>query len=138
MQVSKLILVITREYEIYVWHDDHLSAGLLLKRPRKGKIQFYAGIWPCCKGGFSTYVAILTKLIQQITQHNQLSVSLSQHEFNKFCNLNQLILKKGGFIPVLANRKKGIFLLKIALLGESQGPVRRLSSQISSFRFNTH
>ena len=43
------------------------SQGLLLKRPRKGGIHFYAGIWPCYRGGFSLCEAILTKLIQQIT-----------------------------------------------------------------------
>ena len=39
---------------------------------------------------------------------------------------------------MLANHKKGIFILKIALLAESQGPVRRLSNQIRSFRLDAH
>ena len=55
-----------------------------------------------------------------------------------FCNLSQLILKKGGFTQVLANRKKRIFTLKRAFLGESQRPVRRHSNQILSFRLETH
>ena len=54
------------------------------------------------------------------------------------CNLSQLILEKGGSIPVLANHKKGILPLKRAFLGESQRLVRRLSNQISSFRLETH
>ena len=55
-----------------------------------------------------------------------------------FCNLSQLILKKGGFTQVLANHKKRIFTLKRAFLGESQRPVRRHSNQILSFRLDTH
>ena len=39
---------------------------------------------------------------------------------------------------MLANYKKAIFLLKRAFLGESQRPVRRVSSQISSLRLETH
>ena len=39
---------------------------------------------------------------------------------------------------MLANHKKGIFPLKRAFLGESQLPVRRLSSEISSSRLETH
>ena len=54
------------------------------------------------------------------------------------CNLSRLILKKGGFTPVLANNKIGIFTLKRAFLGESQRPVGRLSDQISSFRLEKH
>ena len=42
LQVSKLILVINGESEIHVWHDVLLLVGLLLKRPRKGGIQFSA------------------------------------------------------------------------------------------------
>ena len=37
---------------------------------------------------------------------------------HKFCNLSQVIFKKGGFTPVLSNHKKGIFSLKRAFLGE--------------------
>ena len=55
-----------------------------------------------------------------------------------FCNLSQLILKKGGLTQVLANHKKIIFTLKRVFLGESQQPVRRLSNQILSFRLETH
>ena len=55
-----------------------------------------------------------------------------------FCNLSQLVLEKGGSIPVLANHKKGILPLKKAFLGESQRLVRQLSNQISSFRLETH
>ena len=58
--------------------------------------------------------------------------------FCNFCNLSRLILKIGGFTPLLTNHKKGIFRLKRAFLGESQRPVRRLSSQVSSFRLETH
>ena len=39
---------------------------------------------------------------------------------------------------MLANYKKAIFLLKRAFLDESQRPVRRVSSQISSLRLETH
>ena len=52
--------------------------------------------------------------------------------------MRRLILGKGGSIPVLANHKKRILLLKRAFLGESQRPARRLSNQISSFRLETH
>ena len=55
-----------------------------------------------------------------------------------FVNLSWLILKKGGFTPVLANHQKEIFPLKRAFLGESQRPLRRLSIQVSSFRLETH
>ena len=42
IQVSKLILLISAgQREIHAWHDAHLSAGLLLKRLRKGGIHFY-------------------------------------------------------------------------------------------------
>ena len=51
--------------------------------------------------------------------------------------MNRLILKIGGFTPVLANHKKWIFPLKRAFLDERQWPVRRLSNQISSFRLET-
>ena len=47
-------------------------------------------------------------------------------------------MEKGGFTPVLAKHKKGVFLLKRAFLGESQRSVRRLSNQISSLSFGTH
>ena len=83
-------------------------------------------------------MAILTKLIQEITHRNKFSVFFAQHDFNKFCNLSQLILKNGGFKPVLANHKKRHFSLKRAFLGESQRPVGRLSDQISSLRLETH
>ena len=86
----------------------------------------------------SLCVAILTKLFQQITDHNWLSVSSAQHGFNNFCNLSQLIFEKGDFTPVLAKRKKGIFLFKRAFLGGSPQSVRRLSNQISSLRLETH
>ena len=86
----------------------------------------------------SLRVAILTKLFQQVTHHSQLSVLLGQYDFINFCNLSRLILKKGGFTPVLANHKKGIFPLKRAFLGESQRPVRRRSNQISSLRLETY
>ena len=39
---------------------------------------------------------------------------------------------------MLVNYKKAIFLLKRAFLGEIQRPVRRVSSQISSLRLETH
>ena len=45
MQVSKLILVVNGESEIHVWHDVHLSAELLLKRPSKGRSYFHARIF---------------------------------------------------------------------------------------------
>ena len=80
---------------------------------------------------FSLCLAILTKLFQEVTHRNQLSVLLGQHVFNNFCNLNRLILRKGGFTP-------GSFPLKRAFLGESQRSVRRLFNQISSFRLETH
>ena len=42
IQVSKLILLISAgQREINAWHDAYLSAGLLLKRLRKGGIHFY-------------------------------------------------------------------------------------------------
>ena len=50
-------------------------------------------------------------------------------------NLSRLILKKGGFTPVLANHRKGIFPLKIAFLCESQRPVRRLLQSSIKFYF---
>ena len=86
----------------------------------------------------SLFVGILTKLFQQVTHPNQLPVLLGQYDFINFCNLSRLILKKGGFIPVLADHKKGIFLLKREFLCESQQPVRRLSNQFSSFRLKTN
>ena len=93
---------------------------------------------PMFQRWISLCVAILTNLLQQVTHRNQLSVLLGQHDFNKFYNLNRLILKKGGFTPVLANNKKGIFQWKRALLVESQRPVRRISNQVLSFRLETH
>ena len=39
---------------------------------------------------------------------------------------------------MLVNYKKAIFLLKRAFLGEIQRPVRRVPSQISSLRGETH
>ena len=86
----------------------------------------------------SLCVAILTKLFQQLTECNQLSLFLGQHGFIFFFNVSWLILKKSGFTLVLANYKKGIFPLKRAFFGESQRPVRRLTNQISSFRLETH
>ena len=69
-QVSKLIVVISGEREIQAWYDLHLFAGLLLKRLRKGGIHFYTWIRSCFRGGLSLCVAILTKLIKQITHSN--------------------------------------------------------------------
>ena len=70
MPVSKLILVINEESEFM--HDTMSSSqqGSLLKRLRKGEIYFYAGVWPCLGAGLSLCVAILTKLIQQLTHRN--------------------------------------------------------------------
>ena len=50
------------------------------------------------------------KLFQQVTHRNQLSVLHGQYDFINFCNLCPLILKKGGFTPVLTNRKKDFSL----------------------------
>ena len=86
----------------------------------------------------SLCVAILTKLFQEIIHGNELSVSLDNHDFNRFCNLSRLIFKKGGITLVLANHKKGIFPLKRAFLRECRRPGGRLSNQISSFRLATH
>ena len=67
---------------------------------------------------------------------SQLFISIGQHDFNNFCNLSRLILEIGGFTPVFANHKNGIFLLKRAFLGKRQQPVGRwLSNQMSSLRF---
>ena len=86
----------------------------------------------------SLCAAILTKLSQQVNHRNQLSVLLGQHDVINFCNLSRLILKKGGFTPVLLDHKKRIFPLKRAFLGKNQRPVRWLSNQVSSFRLETH
>ena len=114
------------------------SAELLMKRPHKGRIYLHARICPYFRDGLSLSAAILTNLIQQITHRNWHFESLGQHDFNNFCNFSRLILKIGGFTPVLANHKKGIFRLKRVFLGESQRPVRSLSNQISSFRLEIH
>ena len=45
---------------------------------------------------------------------------------------------KGGFTPLSASHKKGVFRFKTVFLGESQRPVRRLYNQISSFGLETH
>ena len=86
----------------------------------------------------SICVAVLTKLFQEVTERNQISVSFGQHDFNNFCNLDRLILKKSSLTPVLVNHKKGILLLKRAFLGENQRLVKRLSNQTSSLRLGTH
>ena len=99
-----------------------------------GEIYFHAGIWQCLGASLSLCVANLTKLIQQLTHRNKHFVSLGQHGFNNFFNLSRLILKIGGFSPVLANHKKINFQLKRAFFGDSQLPGRRLSNQLSSFR----
>ena len=78
-QVSKLIFVITGEREIHAWHDLRQSLGLMLKRSRKGGIQFYAWIYSYFRGGPLLCVAIIAKLIQQIT-HQITSVSLGQND----------------------------------------------------------
>ena len=36
-----ILLISAGQREIHAWHDAHLSAGLLLKRLRKGGIHFY-------------------------------------------------------------------------------------------------
>ena len=109
-----------------------------MKRLHNGRIYFDTRVWPYFTGSISLSAAILTNLIQQITHRNWHFVSLGQRDFNNFCNLSRLILKIGGFTPVLANHKKGIFPLKRAFLGESHRPVRQLSYQILSFRLETH
>ena len=58
--------------------------------------------------------------------------------FYNFCNLIQLILKKGSFTPLLANHKKAIFPLSRAFLGESKRPIRRVPNQISMLRLETN
>ena len=68
---------------------------------------------------------------------NKFSVSLGQYDFNNTSNLSRLVLKKGGFTPMLDNHKRGILPLKRAFLGESQRVVRWLSNQTSSFRMET-
>ena len=72
-----------------------------------------------------------------ISPHDNFPFYLASMTSIIFVNLSRLILKKGGFIPVLANHKKGIFLFKKAFLGEIQRPERQLSNQISSFRLET-
>ena len=72
------------------------------------------------------------KVVSRYNSPQFISVLLDQHDF---CNFSQQILKKDSFTAVLVNQKKKvIFPLKTALLGESQRLVRWLSNQISSFR----
>ena len=58
-------------------------------------------------------VAILTKLIQQITHHNQLSVLLGQHDFNNnFYNLNRLIFQKRWLYTSVSRQQKRDFSIE--------------------------
>ena len=66
---------------------------------------------------------------------NYFPVSLGQHDFKNF-SMSWLILKEGGFTPMLDNQK-GMFPLKRAFLADIQQAVERLSNQISSFRIKT-
>ena len=53
MQVSKLILVTAvRECEIQVWHDVHLSAGILLKRLQWWNLPLHIDLAMFYRGGF--------------------------------------------------------------------------------------
>ena len=105
----QLILAITGERKIHVWFKFDSRADLAMFQRR-----------------LSLCVEILTKLFQQVTHRNQLSVLLGQHDFINFCNLRRLILKTGGYTLVLVNHKKGIFPWKRALLGGSQWLIRGL------------
>ena len=63
-EFSKLVLVITREHEVLIWYNVHLSTWLVLKWPSKGRrIHFYAWIRSDSPAGFHLRVAILTNLI---------------------------------------------------------------------------
>ena len=61
IQVSKFLLIITREREIHVLHNVHLSAGLLLKIPRKGWNSLLRVDLVMFQRRLSLCVAILTK-----------------------------------------------------------------------------
>ena len=65
------------------------------------------------------------------------AINFPSHLASLTCNLSLLILEKVGSTLLLANHKKGTFLLKSEFLGESQRQIRRLSNQISSFSFET-
>ena len=132
IQISKLILAIIGEREIHVSHDviSQQKRALVDKNLRVELDIFQTRLSIC--------VAILTKLFQEVTERNQISVSFGQHDFNNFCNLDRLILQKSSLTPVLVSHKKGILLLKRAFLGENQRLVKRLSNQTSSLRLGTY
>ena len=135
-----MILVLTGEHKIHVWHHDYHSAGgrAHAEKTGPGWNSLLRVDLAMFQRRSSVCVAISAKFFQQITHPNYFFVSLGQHDFHNFCNLRWLILKKAGFTPLLANHKKGIFPLKRAFLGESQRPVRPLSNPISSFRLETN
>ena len=59
--------------------------------------------------GFSTYNS----------PHDNFLFYVASMTLITFVNLSRIISEKEGFTPVLANHKKGNFLLKKAFLGES-------------------
>ena len=63
---SKLILFIASEHQIHLWHDVNLQLGLSLKGPQVDVCRIHFHIY--FRGCFPLTVAILTKLVQQITQ----------------------------------------------------------------------
>ena len=137
-QFSKLIIVITDfviswEREIHVSHDAISQQGSYLKD--------HKGIWNSFSYLFQRRLFTVCGNPNEVNSTNnllQLSLRfICQHDFNNFNKLSLLIFKKAGLTPMLANHKKGIFLLKRAFLFESQWVVRRLSNQISSFRRET-
>ena len=79
----------------------------------------------------SLCVAVLTKLFQDITHYNLFPFYLTSMIFVIWANKFK---KKIALQQYWSTKKKAIFPLKTALLGESQGLVRWLSNQISSFR----
>ena len=126
-----MILVVTVERKIQVWHDVHVWARHLLKKTLEGWNSLSrVDLAMFLRRVSLLWVAVLRKLFQQVTHRNQLSVLLGQHDFINFCNFSRVILKKGSFTSVLADHKKGILPLKRVFLSESQRPVRRLSNQI--------
>ena len=70
MIVTKLVIVITGEREIHLWHNKHLSAGALIEKAAQGWNSLLSLNLAIFQRRYSLCVEILTKFFQESTHHN--------------------------------------------------------------------
>ena len=99
---------------IHVWHDVPIWVSSWALVEKNSFLRVDLAMSP---RRVSVCVAIVTKVFQEVTHANQLSVLLGQHGFNNFCSLTRLILKKVALHQCWPTTKKMDFLIEKSIFG---------------------